>query len=78
MPDRTRSLQKIARRKKELAERNDIQHFFRKRKQLAALIGTYAGDLGPANLIAFEFPFLGDFSADIVLGNKKQGHLLRR
>jgi Domain of unknown function (DUF4263) len=57
----------------ELAERKDIQHFFKKRKQLSALIGTYTGGVGPADLIAFEFPFLGDFSADIVLGDKKAG-----
>ena len=59
-------------KKEELAERSDIQSFFKNHKQLAAFMGTYAGDVGPANLIAFEFPFMGDFAADIVLGNKNK------
>jgi hypothetical protein len=58
--------------KSDLAERADIQAFFKKRKQLAALIGVYSGDIGPADLLAFEFPFLGDFSADVVLGNRNK------
>jgi hypothetical protein len=56
--------------KEQLEEQKDIQKFFRRRKQLSAFIGTYAPDIGPAKLIAFEFPFGGDFLADIVVGNK--------
>jgi hypothetical protein len=59
--------------RQELGERTDIQHFFEERKQLSAFIGTYAPAIGPAALLAFEFPFLGDFVADIVLGNKENG-----
>jgi hypothetical protein len=66
------ALKRLLDSKKELGERKDIQQFFKRRKQLAAFIGTYAGDIGPANQIAFEFPFAGDFSADIVLGNKNK------
>jgi len=56
---------------RELRERKQVQQFFKKRKQLSAFIGTFAVNLGPAKLIAFEFPFMGDFSADIVLGNRE-------
>jgi Domain of unknown function (DUF4263) len=56
-----------------LAERADIQAFFKKRKQLSAFIGTFAPNIGPASLLGYEFPFMGDFSADIVLGNKETG-----
>ncbi len=59
--------------KQQLEERSDIQRFFERHRQLAAFIGTYAPDIGPAKLIAFQFPFLGDFSADIVLGNRDTG-----
>jgi hypothetical protein len=67
------AFQKLLQSKKELAERSDIQQFFKKRKQLSAFIGTYASNLGPAKLLGFDFPFMGDFSADIVLGNKEKG-----
>lgn len=56
-----------------LSERRDIQPFFRKRKQLAAFIGTFAPDIGPATQIAYEYPIFGDFAADIVLGNRDRG-----
>jgi len=59
--------------RKDLAERADIQAFFKKRKQLSAFIGTFAANIGPAPLLGYEFPFMGDFSADIVLGNKETG-----
>ncbi len=41
--------------------------------QDAAFIGTFAPNLRPATRLGFEFPFMGDFSADIVLGNKEKG-----
>jgi len=55
-----------------LTER-EIQAFFRKRHQLSAFLGTYAPDIGPANQLGFEFPIFGDFTADIVLGNRERG-----
>lgn len=65
------SFKKLLDSKTRLEEREDIQSFFRSRKQLSAFIGTYAPDIGPANVIAFEFPFGGDFTADLVVGNKE-------
>ncbi len=67
------AFQRLLQSKKELAERADIQRFFKKRKQLSAFIGTFASNIGPAKLLGYEFPFMGDFSADIVLGNKETG-----
>jgi hypothetical protein len=66
-------LKKLLDSKVELGERADIQAFFHRRRQLSAFLGTFVPHIGPANLIAFEFPFLGDFSADIVLGNRDAG-----
>ena len=57
-----------------LSEQVDILPFFKKRKQLAAFIGTFAPNIGPATELAYEFPFLGDFKADIVIGNRQKGH----
>jgi hypothetical protein len=59
--------------KQDLEERADILPFFKERKQLSAFIGTFASNIGPASVLAFEFPFMGDFAADIVLGNKDKG-----
>jgi len=60
-------------RSKKLSERSDIQRFFKKHKQLTAFIGTFVPNIGPATLLAYEFPFMGDFTADIVLGNREKG-----
>lgn len=65
------AFRKLLDSKERLRERKDIQKFFQQRKQLSAFIGTYAPGIGLANLIAFEFPFVGDFKADLVLGNKE-------
>jgi hypothetical protein len=67
------AFQALLQSKTHLAERGDIQPFFKKSKQLSAFIGTFAPNIGPATHLAFEFPFLGDFSADVVLGNHKHG-----
>jgi Domain of unknown function (DUF4263) len=53
-----------------LSEKNDIQPFFKKRPQLSAFIGSYMRDIGPATDYAFEYPFYGDFAADLVVGDK--------
>jgi hypothetical protein len=58
-------------RRPSLSERRDILPFFRKRRQLSAFIGTFIPDIGPAPLLAHEFPFFGDFSADLVLGSRE-------
>jgi hypothetical protein len=59
--------------KEHLSERRDLLPFFKTRKQLSALIGAHAGTVGPAPLLAFEFPFLGDFAADLIVGDREQG-----
>src|SRR5262249_51187392 len=64
---------KLLQSKKHLSERDDLQNFFKKRRQLTAFIGTYAPNLGPASQLAYEFPLFGDFAADIVLGNREKG-----
>jgi len=54
-----------------LREREHLKPFFEQAKQLSAFIGTYVPDIGPANLLAFEFEIEGDFVADIVVGNRE-------
>jgi hypothetical protein len=64
---------KLLAAKSNLSERDDLLPFFKKRKQLSAFIGTYAPNIGPAPRLAYEFPFFGDFAADVVLGNREHG-----
>jgi len=59
--------------KPKMAERAEIQPFFRARQQLSAFVGTYVPDIGPAKRLAYEFPIFGDFAADLVVGNKERG-----
>ena len=59
--------------KSDLSETGDIQPFFEKSKQLSAYLGTFSADIGPATELAFQFPFFGDFTADLILGNNKAG-----
>lgn len=54
-----------------LAERQVLKPFFQKARQLCGFIGTYVSDIGPANLLAYEFPVAGDFVADIVVGSRE-------
>jgi len=53
-----------------LSEKHDIQPFFKQRPQISAFIGSYMRDIGPASDYAFEYPFYGDFTADLVVGDK--------
>ena len=55
----------------DLSETRDIQPLFKRSKQLSAYMGTFAPNIGPATELAFEFPFFGDFKADVLLGNKR-------
>ena len=57
----------------DLSETRDIQPLFKKRKQLSAYMGTFAPNIRPATHLAFEYPFFGDFKADVLLGNKIAG-----
>jgi hypothetical protein len=59
--------------KAKLQERLDIQPFFERHQHLSAALGTYAPNVGPATELAFSFPFFGDYSADVVVGNKAAG-----
>jgi hypothetical protein len=56
--------------KASLSEKDDIQPFFKKRPQISAFIGSYMRDSGPATDYAFEYPFYGDFAADLLVGDK--------
>ena len=62
--------------KESLAERKDLQPFFKKREQLSAFLGTCVTTMLPGTHLAFEYPFLGDFAADIVVGNRERGEYL--
>ena len=56
--------------KTDLSERDDIQPFFKKSKHLAAYMGTIFPEIEPATELVFEYPFFGDFKADLLMGNK--------
>jgi len=60
--------------KAELSETGDIQPLFKTSKHLSAFLGTFAPDIGPATELAFEFPFFGDYQADLLVGSKSAGH----
>jgi hypothetical protein len=67
---------KLLKSKPSLSERKDLLPFYRKREQLSAFMGTYVFDIGPGTHLAYEFPFLGDFAADIIVGNRDRGEYL--
>jgi hypothetical protein len=56
--------------KTSLSEKHDIRPFFTQRPQISAFIGSYMRDIGPATDYTFEYPFYGDFAADLVVGHK--------
>ncbi len=60
----------------QLSEKNDILPFFKTRNHLCAFMGTFAPDIGPAPIIAREFSFLGDFTADLFVGNRENRQYL--
>jgi hypothetical protein len=63
---------RLLRSKAALSERADVQPFFKRRPHLAAFIGAYMKDTGPATDFAFEYPFYGDFAADLVVGDRAE------
>jgi Domain of unknown function (DUF4263) len=67
---------KLLKSQASLSEQKDLQPFFKKREQLCAFMGTYTLNIGPGTHLAYEFPFLGDFAADIIVGNRDQGEYL--
>ncbi|MGL6095015.1 MAG: Shedu immune nuclease family protein [Fimbriiglobus sp.] len=60
--------------KVELAERADIQSLFKASRHLSAFLGTFEPEIGPATELAFEFPFFGDYKADLLIGRKSVSH----
>jgi hypothetical protein len=63
--------------KADLAERADIQPFFKANKHLTAYIGTLYLNIAVATEICFEFDLAGDFRADILLGSNGGGRWSR-
>jgi len=64
------AFKKLLDNKEALAERADIQAFFKARKQLSAFLGATIPRLGIADCLAHEFPIQGDYAADVMLGNR--------
>lgn len=62
--------------KNELSEASDLLPFFRTHPQLCSLIGAFYPDLFEATAYAFEFPIVGDFVADVVLKDERNGCVL--
>ena len=60
----------LLRSKAELSETDDIQPFFEKSRHLAAYMGTIFPEIGPATDLTLQYPFFGNFKADLLLGNK--------
>jgi hypothetical protein len=57
--------------KKVIGER-EIQGLFKTSPHLTAYIGTTLGKIGIAKQIAYEFEIMGDYGADIVIGNREK------
>jgi hypothetical protein len=54
---------------KELKERQHILPFFRKHKNVAALIGIYAPRIVEIDRLNIEYSLYGDFRADLIIGD---------
>jgi hypothetical protein len=57
--------------KKTLGER-ELQELFKSSLHLTAYVGTTFGNIGVARQVAYEFEIMGDYGADIVLGNREK------
>ena len=68
--------EQLLKSKRDLSEQKDILPFFRSRDQICSLIGSILPAIGLAPEICREFSFLGDFSADLFVGNKAAKHFL--
>lgn len=58
---------------RDLREREQIQPFFEQRLQLSAFTGLCMSDIGHVNRMVWKFPIFGDFEADLVVGDSKEG-----
>ncbi len=57
---------------KKIIDEREIQELMKASLHLTAYIGTTFGSIGVAKQVAYEFQIMGDFSADIVLGNREK------
>ena len=60
--------------KDDLSESDDIQPLFKASKHLSAFLGTFAPEIGLATELAFEFPYFGDYRADLLVGSRSDSH----
>lgn len=58
----------------DLSEKDDILPLFEASRHLSAFLGTFAPDIGPASTLAYEFPFFGDYRADLLVGSTSAAH----
>src|SRR5690349_18170177 len=52
-----------------LSERDDVLPFFKRRKDLSLIIGTYFPTISSLDRLAHEYEIDGDFVADLVIGD---------
>jgi hypothetical protein len=57
---------------KEILSEREIQEFFNTSLHLTAHIGMAFGNIGVAKQVAYEFQILGDYGADIIIGNREK------
>ncbi|MGE7716951.1 Shedu immune nuclease family protein [Priestia megaterium] len=62
--------------KVELAERTDILSFFKKNRHLAAFMGELDSNIIKTGRYALEFPILGNFKPDLVVGDYTRNNYL--
>ena len=56
-----------------LSEQDDLQPFFERSLHLTSYVGTTFGlNIGIARQVAYQFELLGDYSADVVIGNRER------
>lgn len=60
-------------RHRSLSERADLTPFFRDHPQFSASLGLFHPDIGIPDCVAFEYSFLGNFTADLVVGDSVTG-----
>lgn len=61
--------QEFLKSKNELSEKDEILPFFRKRKQLTALMGTLNPNIARFDRVAFELSLMGTFACDVAIGD---------
>ncbi|AFY84193.1 Shedu immune nuclease family protein [Oscillatoria acuminata] len=59
----------LLQKKKDLSERDDILPFFKRRKDLSALLGSLHPKIYKYDRLAFEYNLFGDFVVDLAIGD---------